>query len=143
MKSNISENLLTLRTVNGLSQEEVAERIGVSRQAVAKWERGETVPDIINCAALARLYDVAIDDLINYDQSTAGLPIPPKGKHLFGAVTVGEKGQIVIPVKARKIFGINPGDSLIVLGDEQQGLALIKTDFFMEMLELFKGGQDK
>ena len=143
MKSNISENLLTLRTVNGLSQEEVAERIGVSRQAVAKWERGETVPDIINCAALARLYDVAIDDLINYDQSTAGLPIPPKGKHLFGAVTVGEKGQIVIPVKARKIFGINPGDSLIVLGDEQQGLALIKTDFFMEMLELFKGGQEK
>ena len=143
MKSNISENLLTLRTVNGLSQEEVAERIGVSRQAVAKWERGETVPDIINCAALARLYDVAIDDLINYDQSTAGLPIPPKGKHLFGAVTVGEKGQIVIPVKARKIFAINPGDSLIVLGDEQQGLALIKTDFFMEMLKLFKGGQDK
>lgn len=143
MKSNISENLLTLRTVNGLSQEEVAERIGVSRQAVAKWERGETVPDIINCAALAKLYDVAIDDLINYDPSTAGLPIPPKGKHLFGAVTVGEKGQIVIPVKARKIFGINPGDSLIVLGDEQQGLALIKTDFFMEMLELFKGGTEK
>lgn len=143
MKSNISENLLTLRTVNGLSQEEVAERVGVSRQAVAKWERGETVPDIINCAALARLYDVAIDDLINYDQATAGLPIPPKGKHLFGTVTVGEKGQIVIPVKARKIFGINPGDSLIILGDEQQGLALIKTDFFMEMLELFKGGTDK
>ena len=65
------------------------------------------------------------------------------GKHLFGTVKVGEKGQIVIPVKARKIFGINPGDSLIVLGDEQQGLALIKTDFFMEMLELFKGGQEK
>lgn len=56
---------------------------------------------------------------------------PPKGKHLFGTVTVGEKGQIVIPKNAREIFGIKPGDSLVVLGDEATGLAIMKNDVFM------------
>lgn len=52
-KSNIAYNLTTLRQLNKFSQEEVAERIGVSRQAVAKWEAGQSVPDILNCDALA------------------------------------------------------------------------------------------
>ena len=66
-----------------LTQEEVAERIGVSRQAVAKWETGQSVPDILNCDALAKLYDVELDDLIHYDQGQTGESIPPKGKHIF------------------------------------------------------------
>ena len=48
-----------------------------------------------------------------------------RDRHIFGTVKVGEKGQIVIPAKARKIFHIHPGDSLVVLGDITQGLALI------------------
>jgi len=44
-----------MRKLHRLTQEEVAEKIGVSRQAVAKWENGETVPDIQNCLALAEL----------------------------------------------------------------------------------------
>lgn len=55
----------------------------------------------------------------------------PKGKHLFGTVRVGEKGQIVIPKDARELFGIQPGDSLVVLGDEATGLAIIKNDVFL------------
>ena len=47
----------------------------------------------------------------------------PKGKHAW-TVTVGEKGQIVIPKQAREIFGIEPGDSLILLGDERRGIAI-------------------
>ena len=58
LKSNIARNLTTLRQLNKYSQEDVAEQIGVSRQAVAKWESGESVPDIVNCDALARLYSV-------------------------------------------------------------------------------------
>jgi len=50
------------------------------------------------------------------------------GKHIFGTVTVGERGQIVIPKKAREIFGINPGDTIMVLGDEKRGIALVKAD---------------
>lgn len=56
LKSNIARNLTTLRQLNKYSQEDVAEQIGVSRQAVAKWESGESVPDIVNCDALAQLY---------------------------------------------------------------------------------------
>ncbi len=51
-----------------------------------------------------------------------------KGKHIFGTVKVGEKGQIVIPKEARKIFNIKPGDSLLVLGDEEQGIGIVKCD---------------
>jgi len=54
-----------------------------------------------------------------------------KGKHIFGTVKVGEKGQIVIPKKAREIFDIKPGDNLLMLGDEEQGIAIIKSDQFL------------
>ena len=71
-KNNIACNLTILRQLNQYTQEEVAERIGVSRQAVAKWETGQSVPDILNCDALAKLYDVELDDLIHYDQRQTG-----------------------------------------------------------------------
>lgn len=58
----------------------------------------------------------------------------PKGKHIFGTVKMGEKGQIVIPKEARDIFHLQPGDSLVVLGDEATGLALIKNDAFLEQV---------
>ena len=58
----------------------------------------------------------------------------PKGKHIFGTVKVGEKGQIVIPKDAREIFNIQPGDSLVVLGDEATGLAIIKNDMFLSQV---------
>ena len=86
----ISRNLTVLRQIHKYSQEEVAEKIGVSRQAVAKWESGETAPDLINCDALAELYNVSVDDLIHFDQSKEKIEIPPKGKHIFGTVKVGE-----------------------------------------------------
>jgi AbrB family looped-hinge helix DNA binding protein len=57
----------------------------------------------------------------------------PKGKHLFGMVKVGEKGQIVIPKDARKLFDIKPGDSLVVLGeDDTRGIALMKSEEFLK-----------
>ncbi|MEE0931000.1 MAG: helix-turn-helix domain-containing protein [Acutalibacteraceae bacterium] len=131
----ISENIYTLRKNKKLSQEQVAEAIGVSRQAVAKWETGDTVPDINNCIALANLFNVTLDEFVNYDSKTNyGLPIGPNGKYIFGTVTVGEKGQIVIPAKARKIFNIKPGDSIMVLGDIEQGLALINANFLFDAL---------
>ena len=124
----ISQNLTTLRQFHKYSQEEIAEKIGVSRQAVAKWESGETVPDILNCDALAELYNVSVDDLLHFNQQDERIPIPPRGKHLFGAVKVGERGQVVLPKKARDLFHIKPGDLLVALGDENPesaGIALV------------------
>lgn len=127
----ISDNLIYLRKLNHFSQEYVAGSIGVSRQAVAKWENGDTTPDLENSAALAKLYHVTLDNLVNYNPTESQLPIPPKGKYIFGMITVGERGQIVIPKKAREIFSIHSGDNLFVLGDEVQGgLALLKSDIF-------------
>ena len=55
------------------------------------------------------------------------------GKYIFGVVKVGDKGQIVIPKDARKLYDIKPGDALMLLGD-RNGMALLKTDIFQEMV---------
>ncbi|MBR5112963.1 MAG: helix-turn-helix domain-containing protein [Clostridia bacterium] len=134
-----AENLLSLRKRNSMTQEALAEKLGVSRQAVAKWESGETVPDLEKSRLIAEIFGVTLDELVNFGADDAfGLEVPPKGKHLFGIVTMGEKGQIVIPAKARKVFGINPGDSLVVLGDEGTGIALMKSNDFLKMADLIR-----
>lgn len=51
-----------------------------------------------------------------------------KGRHVFGTVKVGEKGQIVIPKEARDQFSIRPGDTLLVLGDERHGILVTRPD---------------
>ena len=66
-KINISKNLIYLRKMNHLSIEQVANEVGVSRQAVSKWEAGETMPDLINCDILANIYNVSVDDLIHFN----------------------------------------------------------------------------
>ena len=129
-----SDNLISLRKMRHMTQEDIAEKLGVTRQAVAKWEAGETIPDLDKCRAIAELFEVSLDDLANYEpEENMGLNLPPKGKHLFGLVTVGDKGQIVIPAKARKLFDISPGDQLVVLGDEAQGLALMRSQRFLDL----------
>lgn len=131
------DNLAQMRKVLQLTQEDVAEKLGVTRQSVAKWESGESVPDLDKCKQLAEIFGVSLDDLANYEpEKNLGLGLPPKGKHLFGLVTVGDKGQIVIPAKARKIFDISTGDQLVVLGDESQGLALIKSENFLTLANM-------
>ena len=134
---SFADNLIELRKYHDLSQEELAEKIGVSRQTLSKYETGESLPDIEKSKLLADAFGVSIDDLISYDKNkedNLGLGVPPKGKHIFGMVKVGDKGQIVIPAKARKIFDINTGDNLIVLGDEGQGLAIIKEKGLLRLL---------
>ena len=137
------DNLIQMRKINRLTQEDVAEKVGVTRQAVAKWESGETVPDLDKCKILADLFGVTLDDLANYEsEDNLGLGVPPKGKHLFGIVTVGDKGQIVIPAKARKIFNIAAGDQLVVLGDETQGMAILKARDFLALANMVVNIQD-
>ena len=134
-----AENLIQLRKLHQMSQEELADRIQVSRQTLSKYETGESLPDIEKCKRLADVFNVTVDDLINYEKKDGlGLEVPPKGKHIFGMVNVGEKGQIVIPAKARKIFDIHPGDRLIILGDEGQGIAMIKEKGLLDLLKSAK-----
>lgn len=125
MKGMISRNLSSLRKLYGYTQEELAEKVSVSRQSVAKWESGESTPDINICSKLAKLYNVTLDDLVNHSEGDSGIVVPPKGKYFFGAVSVGERGQIVIPKEAREVFNINSSDKLLILGDEDRGIAIV------------------
>jgi len=68
------------------------------------------------------------EDLVD----TCIAPRREKTRALFGSVKVGERGQIVIPKEARELFGIEPGDILLVLGDVERGIALVKADTIQE-----------
>ena len=133
------DNLVQMRKMLQMTQEDIAEKLGVTRQSVAKWEAGDSVPNLDKCKQLSDIFGVSLDDLANYEpDENLGLATPPKGKHLFGLVTVGDKGQIVIPAKARKLFEISPGDQLVVLGDEGQGIAIVKAESLLSLANMVK-----
>lgn len=133
----LKDNLIMLRNVYGFSQEELAEKIGISRQAYAKWETGATIPDIEKCMKLAEIYNTTIDSLIKTTTVDGGetLPPPPKGKNIWGSVVINDRGQIVIPKAVRDIFGLTGGQRLIVLTDEGEGIALVLAEVFEEKLK--------
>ena len=137
----IHENIQFFRREKGLTQEALAELVGVSRQTIAKWEAGESTPDLELAGRLAQALDASLDELINAPMPTVAENLHPQGKHIFGLVTVGDKGQIVIPVKARRMFGITPGTQLLVLGDENQGLALMDSRFFLLAGEVIRNAE--
>ena len=133
----LKDNLIKLRNVHGFSQEEIAEKIGISRQAYAKWETGATVPDIEKCLKLADIYNTTIDSLIKTTTVDGGQTLlpPPKGKNIWGSIVINDRGQVVIPKAVRDKFGLSGGQRLIVLTDEAEGIALIPAEVFEEKLK--------
>jgi AbrB family looped-hinge helix DNA binding protein len=132
MSSVDFSRLKRFRTQSGMTQEELAEKLGVSRQAVAKWERGESVPDIDCCMKLAEIYGVTVDILV---RSFGKQEHTGDGKHIFGLSRVNSKGQVTLPASCRKVFEIKPGDTILVLGDENKGgIAMVKVGGFMDDL---------
>ena len=89
---------------------------------------------------LADVLEVSLDDLVNAPPEEFMANGPNSGRYIFGLVTVGEKGQIVIPIRARKLSHIAPGDQLMVLGDEDRGIALVDARFFLEIAGGMKHG---
>ncbi len=133
----LKDNLLMLRNLHGFSQEELAEKIGISRQAYAKWESGSTIPDIEKCKKVADLFGVTIDSLLKTTTMGDGtaLPPPPIGKNIWGSVSLNDRGQLVIPKTLREKFGLSGGSRLIVLSDDREGIALIPAEMYEEKMK--------
>ena len=127
MNNMIGSNLKYLRDKYDYTQEQFAEKLGVSRQTIAKWENGESLPDIERCAEIAIMFSVSLDALTtcNLDENKESESNEIDGKYVFGIVKVGERGQVVIPKHARSVYDIKPGDKLLVVGDEK-GMAFAK-----------------
>ena len=133
----VGENIIFLRKRNGMTQEALSERINVSRQTVAKWERGESEPDCSSLMRLSTLFNVTIDALVgNVEEDQKMIGVAPKGKYLFGMAKIGEDGSIVLPQKALEIFNLSVGSELAVLGDEDRGFALVPKKQITDMFSL-------
>ena len=124
MTIEIANRLAQLRREQGLSQEELASRLGVSRQAVSKWERAESSPDTGNLIALARLYDISLDALLLHGQ-VAQAPPPPEAdpdaaeqERLFAAAQAWEEAEEARAKKRRKALreGLNWLATLALMG---------------------------
>ena len=131
MKLCIADNLNLMRQKSGYSLEALAEIISVSRQTIAKWELGDSYPDLMNCMKLASLYKVSLDELVNKPmreiQNSHFLSLDNK---IGGVIDVSEEGTIRIPDTVLEMFDIHPGEKVLLLADKKQGIALIKCSYF-------------
>ena len=131
MKLCIADNLNLMRQKSGYSLEALAEIISVSRQTIAKWELGDSYPDLMNCMKLASLYKVSLDELGNKPmreiQNSDFLSLDNK---IGGGIDVSEEGTIRIPDTVLEMFDIHPGEKVLLLADKKQGIALIKCCYF-------------
>ena len=105
----LSEKIVQLRKSQGLSQEELAERLGLSRQAVSRWESGTALPDAGNLLQLSRLFDVTADYLLDEEQESSQVPSAPakphrtNGKEIAGGcmAMLGFWGNVIIYIASR------------------------------------------
>lgn len=125
----LAHNLRMLRIKNKYTLEDIAEIIDVSRQSVAKWESGESYPDIEKCVKLASLYKTTLDNLVKESmESLIRRESDNETKFMFGITEVDTEGRIKLPQKAMEMFDIVPKDYLLVLGDTNKGIAVVKCE---------------
>lgn len=128
----LSNNLKTLRQKEGFSLEALAEIISVSRQTVAKWEAGDSYPELINCIKLANLYKLSLDELVNkpLGDMMEGNLLGPEGGRICGVLEIAMDNTIKLPESVMEMFGINSGENILLLADKKQGIALVKCSKF-------------
>ena len=132
----IGSNLRMLRSNSRYTLEDVAEIIGVSRQTIAKWEAGETYPDIENCVKLSALFKVSLDAMVKEPVQLLAEEPNDKGQYMFGIVKIGEDGSLPLPEKAKQVMEILPGDRMLLIGDKDQGIAMMKCDGINDYLDM-------
>ena len=131
MELCIANNLCFLRHRHNYSLEALAEIISVSRQTVAKWETGDSCPDLLNCVKLAALYKVSLDELVNKPLEEAlGSEFEVSGESICGVVEISAENTLAVPQVVLDMFGISGGNKVLLLADKRQGIAIIKCSSF-------------
>lgn len=127
-------SLRLLRNEKKMTQEELAEKMEVSRQTVAKWENRESIPDIAKCRKLANIFSLSLDEIASifvvsdepYKQSSK-----QSNKVFFGIDTI-DNNKVTLPENAMNKLGLKNGDEIIILGDSSQGLMLTPKSSFTD-----------
>jgi transcriptional regulator with XRE-family HTH domain len=131
----LGKRLISLRKLNRYSLNDVAKFLGVTRQAIAKWEKDESTPDLLTAKKLANIYRISLDELINCEEQSEEPSSFAKDLYIFETVSVNLNGEISIPKDALEIFQIKPGDEFLFLGDLERGFELIYTDYFWKSIQ--------
>ena len=120
-----------MRHKHGYTMEALAEIISVSRQTVAKWESGESYPDIMNCMKLATLYKITLDELVYKPLRDAQLnEFSSDGNKICGILDIAENGTIHLPGSLMEMFDMKIGDKVLLLADKREGIAIVKCSQF-------------
>ena len=131
MELCITNNLIFMRHKHGYTMEALAEIISVSRQTVAKWESGESYPDIMNCMKLATLYKISLDELVYKPLREAQTgEFSPGGNKICGILEITENGAINLPECLMEMFDMKTGDKVLLLADSREGIAIVKCSQF-------------
>ncbi len=128
------KKLSYFRRLREYSQDELGTALGVTRQTINKWEKGESLPDVLVAKRITELLHISLEDLLENDEKDMGemeeldepqIRMGPEQRYVFGKVIVGLAGQVKIPKEARQALGIESGDELVVLGDLERGIELV------------------
>ena len=127
----ITNNLIFMRHKYGYTMEALAEIISVSRQTVAKWESGESYPDIMNCMKLATLYKISLDELVYKPLREAQAnEFSSDCNKICGILEIADNGVINLPESLMKMFDMKTGDKVLLLADRREGIAIVKCSQF-------------
>lgn len=126
MNIKIADRLIKLRKENGLSQEELAAKLGLSRQAVSKWERAEASPDTDNLICLAKLYRVSLDELLQDDDDIETI-VKEQVKSEFKQNTTEDNENCSTNIKYFK-NGVNIQDGDDVINIDSNGVHIVDKD---------------
>ena len=116
MNIKIANRLVELRKKNGLSQEQLADKLGLSRQAVSKWERAEASPDTDNLICLAKIYNVSLDELLQSDETVDDIARETKEKETQQK-DKKEKESEIRQLKKGIYINDSDGERIIISGD--------------------------
>lgn len=127
---NFSEKLKEIRKKEGISQEQLAERIGVSRQAITKWETGKGLPDVENMVIIAEIFKTTIDELLV--DSTAAITLPE---------TTVYTSETIYDIDGEKHFDVNIGSAAAITlssGDDEKLHVKLSSETLENLESMFK-----